>query len=237
MEIRKMYLIIASMITVLSIAAFCALFFHGGYGEKILIKLGFKEPQKETNWALFSWDSCLEKLNYDADIAFIGDSITRGSNFQERFPDKKIINLGYSGDTIAGVSERLSMLKHTSPEKIFVMVGINGLTDKSSDACLKTYAKLLASMKEELPGAEVYVQSILPLSKEKSEQLSCSNDTIQNFNMELKKLAEQHQMTYVDLFSVFIENDEMKPSLSADGLHINSDGYEAWENAIASYMD
>lgn len=235
MKIRKIYLIITSVVTILSILAFCVLFFHGGYCDKVLSKLGLKSPEKETDWAVYSWDSCLAKLHYDSDIAFFGDSITRGGDFQEYFPDKKIINLGYSGDSIESITERVSMLEHTSPEKIFVMVGINSLTDDNSDDCLERYSILLTSINDTLPEAEVYVQSILPVSKEK-EKSTCSNDTIKSFNCELKKLAEQNQMTYVDLFTIFTENNQLKANLSKDGLHINSKGYEVWLDAIATYI-
>ena len=237
MEITEKYLMIVSIITVLSIVAFCVLFFHGGYCDKVLSKLGLKRAKARTNWAIYSWDNCLEQLHYDSDIAFIGDSITRGGNFQEYFPDKKIINLGYSGDTIVGVTKRVSMLKHISPEKIFIMIGINGLTNMNGNICLETYSILLDSIKEILPMAKVYVQSVLPVSERKAKKLVCNNDTIKKFNKELKKLSEEKQMTYVDLFSVFAENNQMKANLSTDGLHINSKGYEAWTNAIADHIN
>ena len=73
--------------------------------QRLLSKLGFSFPP-ETNWSLESWNSSLEQLDYDSDVVFIGDSLTRGLNFQKRFPGKKIINLGVSGDTLAGISKR-----------------------------------------------------------------------------------------------------------------------------------
>ena len=49
-------------------------------------------------WARVGWTNTIEKLHSNFDIAFFGNSITRGSDFQLEFTDKKIINLGYSGD-------------------------------------------------------------------------------------------------------------------------------------------
>ena len=237
MKIRKMYLIIASIVTALSIIAFSVLFFHGGYDDKVLSKLGIKAQEAKTDWAVIAWESSLKQLHYDSDIAFIGDSITQGGDFQTYFPNKKVINLGYGGDTIVGMTQRVSMLKNTSPEKVFVMVGINGLTNMNSAVCLETYSALLDSVKEAVPEAEVYVQSILPISAKKEKMLLCSNDTIKKFNKEIKKLSEENKMTYIDLYSSFAQNGQMNENLSADGLHLNSNGYEVWVDSIEDYIN
>lgn len=90
--------------------------------SKILIRMGFKEHYNNTShWALFSWNSCLKNLNIHADIAFFGDSLTRGGDFQNYFKDLKTVNLGFSGDTLRGMSDRIDMLKSVMPKKIFFM--------------------------------------------------------------------------------------------------------------------
>jgi len=236
MKIRKIYLIIASIVTVLSILAFSVLFFHGGYDDKVLSKLGIKAQVSETDWAVIAWKSSLKQLHYDSDIAFIGDSITQGGDFQTYFPNKKVINLGYGGDTIVGMTQRVSMLKNTSPENVFVMIGINGLTNMNISVCSESYSALLASVKEAVPEAEIFVQSVLPISEKKEKTLFCSNATIKKFNKEIKKLSEENKMTYIDLYSVFAQNEQMNPSLSTDGLHLNSNGYEVWKDAITDYI-
>ena len=78
--------------------------------HRMLAKLGLSEYQT-TNWTLVSWERSLEQLDYDADIVFIGDNLTSGEDFQARFPDKQILNLGLSGDSHsqASVSARRSL--------------------------------------------------------------------------------------------------------------------------------
>ncbi len=237
MKIRKMYLIIASILTILSIIAFSVLFFHGGYDDKVLSKLGIKAQEPKADWAVVAWKSSLKQLHYDSDIAFIGDSITQGGDFQTYFPNKKVINLGYGGDTIVGMTQRVSMLKNTSPEKVFIMGGINSLTNMNSAICMETYSTLLTSVKEAVPEAEIYVQSVLPISEKKEKELFCSNDTIKKFNKEIKKLSEQEEITYIDLYSVFAENNQMNANLSVDGLHLNSEGYKVWIDNIKDYIN
>ena len=98
----KLYAVAVTAIMLLILAAFLVVFTHAGYHTKVLVKLGLKEPVVKTNHALLAWENCLEKLDYDADVVFFGDSITYQSDFQH--PGLKIVNLGYSGDTLSGIA-------------------------------------------------------------------------------------------------------------------------------------
>lgn len=62
------------------------------YYKTILQKLDMVETlstDAPDYWARNGWTNTLQKLDYDADIAFFGNSITCMSNFQKSFPDKK----------------------------------------------------------------------------------------------------------------------------------------------------
>lgn len=73
-------------------------------------------------WARVGWTNTIEKLHSIFDIAFFGNSITRGSDFQLNFADKKIINLGYSGDNILGMIKRVPMIQKSNAECIFAPI-------------------------------------------------------------------------------------------------------------------
>lgn len=235
MKKYKIYSISVTVISLLSIIAFLTVFFHGGYLEKILVKFGFKERQIEKNWAVFSWESCLDKLEYDADIVFLGDSLTRGGDFQEFFNDKKIVNLGYSGDTVSGMLNRISMIKSTTPEKVFIMGGINSLTKRNIDLEISEYEKIIITLQEICPETTIYIQSVLPTSNEKETSLR-DNETIDSFNLKLQKLCKKYNLQYIDLFSVFLKNGELNSDLSSDGIHINSKGYDIWYKSIQEFI-
>lgn len=54
----KLYAIIVTVITLLSIAAFLVVFIHAGYHTKVLVKLGLKEKTASTNYSLLAWENC-----------------------------------------------------------------------------------------------------------------------------------------------------------------------------------
>ncbi len=235
----KVYSIFITIFSFLILFAFVIVFHHAGYDTKLLVKMGLKEQSGEISWAVYSWNNCIQKLGYDSDIVFFGDSITCGSDFRYYFRDKRIVNLGYSGDSLSGMINRVSMIEALSPEKVFILGGINGLTDYNIEKCVKKYEILLDSIRTALPNTEIYVQSVLPISTNREVTLTniCHNASIVKFNDEIRGLAEERKVVYVDLFSLFVLDGEMNPDLTTDGVHLKPEAYGIWADAIRTYIE
>lgn len=231
-----MYPIIITVIAAAGWLAAVALAGKAGYLTKILVKLGLQEQKQKINWTAFSWDSCLQKLEYKADAVFFGDSIIRGGDFHKMFPNKKIVNLGCSGDTLSGMINRLSMVQAVDPEKVFFMGGINGLTEHNLSNCIKKYAQLLEQLKKTAPNAQLYVHSLLPIAKEKEKHI-CKNATIRRFNDAIRAIAEEKGAIYIDLQPYYAKDGFMNPDLTIDGLHLYPESYEKWMHVLAQYME
>ncbi|MBQ7152307.1 MAG: hypothetical protein IJR94_08675 [Synergistaceae bacterium] len=171
-------------------------------------------------------------MGLDVDVAFLGDSITRGGEYQSQFPDVKIINLGYGGDTLRGMTERVGMVKAVHPEKIFVMGGINGFASLGVAGSLLDYKNLLATLRENFPTEEIYVQSILPVSREK-----LGGENIPQANAGIKNLCGEFNATYIDLFSLYADKDgRLNKDLTTDGVHLKPAAYSKWYEAIKPYV-
>lgn len=142
----------------------------GGYIHKLKVELGLIEaPVAPDYWSVKGWENTVKQLNIKRDIAFWGNSITYYGNFQMAYPDKKIINLGYPGDNLDGMVRKVNTLKAVSPDKIFLMSRINGLKDMDSQTFKQKHNLLVDSMQKALPRSQVYLQSILPISKIKGK--------------------------------------------------------------------
>lgn len=240
--------------TIILLSAFCILFLfgltvifiHEDYGNKLLNKLRLTKTEMpsttnitaepEIDYTLESWENCLSQLNYDADIAFLGDSITYGSDFQDYFgADIRICNLGLPGDSIEGILGRISMVPSVNPEKVFVMAGINGLSDENIEEQVRLYAQLIDSIEDDVP--EIYIQSVLPIAQSREAQY-CKNETIRTFNTFIKKLAQVHDCTYVDLYALFSDNDGYIESIyTTDGIHLTDVAYKKWGNRLEEFVD
>lgn len=231
-----LYEVVITTVAAVSVLVAAGLFVKSGFLRKLLVKFGLKEQLMKTNWSAFSWESCLQKMNCRADVVFFGDSIIRGGDFHLQFPDEKVVNLGSSGDTLAGMCGRVSTVQLLEPKRVFFLGGINGLTDYNGKICLKTYKRLISRLQEALPEAEIYIHSLLPVTKKRERGL-CKNSTIVWFNGEIKKIAQEKGLIYIDLHSRYVVDGVLNSTLCReDGLHLVPEGYAPWYAELQIYL-
>lgn len=178
-----------------------------------------------------------ETMRYECDAVFFGDSITCDGNFDEFFPDLRIVNLGIYGDTLEDLLRRVPEVKAENPAKIFLLGGINSLRDDNADLCLERYAALLDAIRNACPEAELIVQSVLPVGADIEDLLGCSNETIRAFNAELEELSGEKGCVYVDLWLAYEKNGALDPALTRDGVHLNFNAYGPWAECITPYLN
>jgi len=186
-------------------------------------------------WARVSWTNTIEKLHTEFDVAFFGNSIIRGSDFQQFFPTKKIINLGYSGDNMAGMMRRVPMLQATSPKKIFIMAGTNDIFHLSINDFVDRYNKLLDLISDSIPTAHIYLQSIIPMNQDLKPGAP-SDKKIQEANKAIKTIANKRGLKFIDIYSLYVENGKLPSNITKDGIHLYPEHYDRWAKKIESFV-
>jgi lysophospholipase L1-like esterase len=170
------------------------------------------------------------------EIVFLGNSITEGGKWQELVPSKNVINRGISGDVTYGIIARMDEVIASKPAKIFILIGINDMKRGTpQEVILNNYRKIIRMVKEQSPKTKLYVQSILPINKAMlpASYSKLSNAAILEMNVQLKEIASQQQLNYVNLHEVFAGIDgELKKELSIDGLHLKSAAYILWADYL-----
>jgi lysophospholipase L1-like esterase len=97
----------------------------------------------------------------------------------------------------------------------------------------KGYREILRRIKERAPAVRVHVQSLLPTSKGFADR----NESVQDFNRRIKKMAGEHGYDFMDLHALFAdEKGELKPDFTEDGLHLTDAGYQVWRAEIEKTM-
>ena len=228
-------------IAVLFAIGFFVLFFHDGYPQRIISRFSSKSDipfvATHSDKAVDAWKNCLAQLHTKADIVFFGDSITRRGDFASSFQDKTVCNLGLGSDTITGMTDRVSMINVVFPETLFVMGGINSLRDSTLDHSVNEFGELLAKIKSEC-NADVFILSVLPISKEKASSIGCSISTIKSFNSAIETLTAEYGFTYIDLFSNLADSDgHILPEFTTDGVHLTENGYVVFVDAVSPYIN
>ena len=186
--------------------------------------------------SIIGWTNTLEKLHLDVDVVFFGNSITRASSFERYFPNVKICNLGYPGDNTEGMSLRVNQIKVVNPEKVFVMAGINGLQAQTEEVFTEKYATMVDSIKQAVPKAKIYLQSILPVNPSMEAGKVFNKEKIAKCNENVRNIAEQKGCVYVDLYKLYAVDGIMPKELTPDGVHLFPKGYDRWANEIRKYI-
>ena len=196
------------------------------------------DPQKRGDyWCIQGWTNTLEKLHLDVDVVFFGNSITRGSSFEKYFPNVTICNLGYPGDNLDGMLLRVNQIKAVNPEKVFVMAGINGLYIQTEQVFTEKYVTMVDSIKQVVPNAKIYLQSILPVNPSMKDGKLFNKEKIAKCNDIIRIVAGQKGCIYVDLYRLYAVNGIMPTELTRDGIHLFPESYDRWAEEIRKYIE
>lgn len=147
-------------------------------------------------------------------ILFIGDSLVEFLDWQERFPEHEVLNMGLAGETIEGLFSRLPRLisRTAAPDLVFIMSGINNIAMEEADI-RGPYGEVLTKLTRAWPGAGIYVNSLPPARLD-----WLGPDVVASANRTLKALAEDAGAGFVDLHKLFVEAGP-EGCLLPDGVH------------------
>jgi lysophospholipase L1-like esterase len=177
-------------------------------------------------------------------VVFVGDSITEGFDVTKYFPNHRILNRGIGADVIGNelpADDKRGVLKRMdesffdcSARDAFLLIGINDLGDSHTPETMEAgYRDILDRVKKQAPRLKVHVQSLLPTRGNFAKH----NTNVNDFNERLQKLSKEFGYDYVDLHSLMTDDKgELKQELTADGLHINAEGYKIWKLQIDRVM-
>ncbi len=167
-------------------------------------------------------------------IAFIGDSLTEWFDWQGRFPDYSVLNLGISGEPVEGLLARRDRIRSAlhNPDCVFLMTGINNIAMEQYDIT-GPYRELVRNLTTWYKRSIVVVQSILPVTLE-----WISNDVIRDANRSLEQIAREHHADYLDVYRFFVGPDGISKCeyLQEDGVHLSSRGYEVWSGVVEDFI-
>ncbi|WP_017301115.1 GDSL-type esterase/lipase family protein [Nodosilinea nodulosa] len=175
----------------------------------------------------------------------LGDSLTLWFPASMLPGRRTWLNQAISGEKSGGLRDRLYLLDKTSPEEVFIMVGINDLIWGGSEADLVYNVRMMVTyLHQTHPQARVVVQSILPHGgaaatwEGRDRLMAIPPDRIRTVNTQLKAVATETGADYLDLYPLFVNGDGyLRADLTTDGLHLNQNGYLVWRTALALFNE
>lgn len=174
-------------------------------------------------------------------IVFIGDSITDLCVLDDYYNELPFAtyNRGIGGDTTKNILNRLKVsLFDLQPSKVVLLIGVNDINSNvAEDKLLANYRSILNEITINLPQAEVFCMSILPMNKtvETSAPIDVdkNNQIIMEINPKIEGIVHEFGYEFVNLFPSFADsNNCLIEQFSDDGLHLNHNGFVAWSNIL-----
>jgi lysophospholipase L1-like esterase len=167
-------------------------------------------------------------------LLFIGDSLIEYFDWERRFPNYTVYNLGIAGETVEGLASRLNWVirKMKAPDRVFIMSGINNMAIGNPDF-ISTYRGVIQEIRQAWPSATIVVHSLLPVLFR-----FISNEDIRFMNVRLKHLAAGESVLYLDIHAAFL-NEKGRPVpalLEDDGVHVSEEGYKVWSSEIEKLL-
>ena len=175
------------------------------------------------------------------DLVFIGDSITQGweqngkNVWDQYYAARNPINLGFGGDRTEHVIFRLqdgNNLAKNEPKVAVVMIGTNNTGHSMQDSAEVAggVERILELLKEKTPATKVLLLGVFPRGREALDEKRLNNIAI---NQRIRRFHDGNRVHYVDIGSVFLEDDETLPAhIMPDALHLSPEGYKRWAEAI-----
>lgn len=172
------------------------------------------------------WASCAITSN---DVVFVGSSLTEGFPVADFFNAK---NRGIGGNMLRHLTKRIDQVITGKPRKLFIEIGINDLNESVSMTTIKTsYCMLIDKIEKESPTTHIYIQSVLPRSKE----FVTINQGVVELNNFLATI-KQGNVTFINTYPVFTIDSHLNEKYTTDGLHLNLEGYQVWREVIKEHI-
>lgn len=183
-------------------------------------------------------EGTVQSDSYLDDAIFIGDSLTTGLSLYGLLPEEQVLaDTGINPQTILSrecISQDgtdktvLDAAASLDPGKIYIMLGANGVAFLNFDDIISWYSELIEGLKAEHPDSEIYVQSVLPVTREKEDD-TLNNQRITELNGLLQEMATEENVYYLSVNEAIADEEGFLPTdLSADGMHFGTTVYEEW---------
>ena len=143
---------------------------------------------------------------------------------------------GMSVDSVWGRDARwVQSLCSGSYERIYIELGINEIS-YPTDTFISRYTKVLDKIIDAQPQAEIYLISVLPVTRAISARGTYTMTRVNAYNEALYNLAAEKNCRYLDVCSAMTGDDGYLPAGSSwDGIHFQPSGYKTWENYMRTH--
>lgn len=184
--------------------------------------------------------------SYFTDALFIGDSRLQGFGFWSGIPATYYCATGfhvYKYETTNVVQTEngkvpiFEAMPYDAFTKVYIKVGLNELGYGTEENFEKTYAELIAKIREYEPRAIIFVHAILPVTAEKSNTDKAHNNAnIAVRNAALEQFAKEQKAYFIDAGPTLSDEEgNLRPEMTSDGIHLKPEYMKLWRDFLCEH--
>lgn len=160
-------------------------------------------------------------------------SIVMGDSIAEGFSEYDVLNassvVSKIGVHLYELEEQVQQAADLNPQVIFLALGMNDVIATAGDTeqFLEQYEAVVAQLREAVPNAHIYVNSIFPVQDsaiEKEPELA----QISEYNTVLRQMCDDLQLGFIDNTDLVQEQ-----YYEEDGVHFKAEFYPMWADRMA----
>lgn len=186
--------------------------------------------------------------DYFADAVFIGDSRTMGlfeyGGLEETAAFYASTGLTvykmFEAQIVPGENGKMTVeeaLQQNSFAKIYLCIGINEMGTGTVESFLEAYQEAVAHLRELQPDAIIYLQAIIKVTTERSDQGDyINNEGIIARNEGIAQLADNEHVFFLDVNPLICdETGGMVPEYTFDGVHLKAIYIDIWKEYLKTH--
>lgn len=186
-------------------------------------------------------NSSKKNRKFNEKVAFIGDSRTQGLLMYTGLND--VIDYSYIGLMVdTAISKKfvkgkegkkitiLEDMQKRDLDTVYIMLGVNELGWSYSEVFVSKYKELIQKIKSVQPDCEIILQSIIPITKSRSDSDNIfNNKNINKYNKLIQQIAIDENVTFLNVGAALADkNGNLPEEASSDGIHVDVDYCEKW---------
>lgn len=180
----------------------------------------------------------------EADLVFLGDSITAGWSWagadlwKQQFVPLGAVNFGIGGDMTQNVLWRLlhGGIGKLNPKQFVLLIGTNnfGFTGESPEAVARGVEHIIELLRNRFPESGIILMAVFP-----RDQLpnTMNRQNIEQLNALIEPLADGEIVSFLNINeALLLEDGKIPQSLMPDFLHLSEAGYAIWTQALKDHL-
>lgn len=213
------------LIVLLIAVVIVGFYFFGKEIGKQLEKIEYKSEHKD-----IVTPTPVIEVDMDNNYLFIGTFNTNRLDFNEDYHYIKVSEDDYNTNHI--LDDMTTQVYRYNPTYVFIELGINELYVESNKDFVDRLGRIIDGIKENRPYAKIYVESIYPINRNVETfdntiiKEYIDNEMIYTVNKDIKKMAENKDVEYLDLYSLLIEDDNLIKDYTDNGVYLNDRGFK-----------